>query len=205
MVEVRQVCLFVNRKSDMRLACTDVSSQDLLRASRDQPWSDVKELNWGAVNQDAEGREQNNGDLKSPIEHCQFAFLAHVEGWAYSGRLKYVTSLSTQCRSITRSRYLQQCRSVIVTHPLRYIQHYHHLLNPDPSSPNQNIVEVPLPLEEHLPGVMDGLLDPSNGEKVERIAENSWRDMRERWISPAAKYVIVLLSCVARSVASSRG
>ncbi|CAD6583247.1 MAG: hypothetical protein TREMPRED_003509 [Tremellales sp. Tagirdzhanova-0007] len=136
--------------------------QDLLRASRDQPWSDVKELNWGAVNQDEEGREQNNGDLKSPSEHCQFAFLAHVEG------------------------YLQQCRSIIVSQPLRYIQHYHHLLNSDPTSPYQNIVEVPLPLDEHLPSVMDGLLDPLNSESVERIAENSWRDMRERWISPAA-------------------
>jgi len=86
-------------------------------------------------------------------------------------------------------RYLQQCRSVIVTHPLRYIQHYHHLLNPDPNSSHQNVVEVPFPLEEHLPGVMEELLDEANADRVERIAENSWRDMREHWISPAAKSV----------------
>jgi len=48
----------------------------------------VKELDWGAVNQDEKGRNAHNGDLKSPAEHCQYAFLAHVEGWAYSGRLK---------------------------------------------------------------------------------------------------------------------
>nr|XP_031863812.1 uncharacterized protein CI109_000454 [Kwoniella shandongensis]KAA5530884.1 hypothetical protein CI109_000454 [Kwoniella shandongensis] len=144
--------------------------QDLLRASRDQPWSDVKELNWGAVNKDEEEKMKNNGDLRTPAEHCQYQFLAHVEGWAYSGRLKY----------------LQQCRSVIVAHPLKYIQHYHHLLNSNENDPNQNIVEVPLPLEENLPGVMEKLLDPMNREKVERIADNSWRQLREGWISPAA-------------------
>ncbi|WWC90330.1 uncharacterized protein L201_005263 [Kwoniella dendrophila CBS 6074] len=144
--------------------------QDLLRASRDQPWSDVKELNWGAVNQDEDGRKQNNGDLKTPAEHCQYAFLAHVEGWAYSGRLKY----------------LQQCRSVIVAHPLRYIQHYHHLFNTVEGHPDQNMVEVKLPLEENLPSAMTRLVDPDNVEKVRRIADNSWKMMREGYISPAA-------------------
>jgi hypothetical protein len=78
MVEVRQVGDRVDAPDD----------QDLLRASQGHDWSDVKELNWGAVNQDEEGRKANNGDLRSPAEHCQYAFLAHVEGWAYSGRLK---------------------------------------------------------------------------------------------------------------------
>lgn len=35
------------------------------------------------------------------LQHCQYKFLGHVEGWAYSGRLKY----------------LQQCRSVVVVRP----------------------------------------------------------------------------------------
>ncbi|WVQ79560.1 hypothetical protein IAT38_001659 [Cryptococcus sp. DSM 104549] len=143
---------------------------DLLRASKDQPWSDVKELNWGAVNQEEAERMKNNGDLRSPAEHCEFAYLAHVEGWAYSGRLKY----------------LQQCRSVVVAHPLKYIQHYHHLLNGREGDPHQNYVEVPLPLEENLPAVMEKLLLPENEEMVQRIAENSWEDMRQGWISPAA-------------------
>jgi len=147
----------------------------------------VQELNWGAINQDEEGREKNHGDLKSLDEHCQYAFLAHVEGWAYSGRLKWVVRISFLHTGDDVVRYLQQCRSVIVTHPLQYIQHYHHLLNSNPNSPNQNIVEVPLTLQDHLPGVMEELRDPRNRRRVEKIAENNWRDKRERWISPAAK------------------
>ncbi|WRT68767.1 uncharacterized protein IL334_005747 [Kwoniella shivajii] len=143
---------------------------ELLRASENQPWSDVRALDWGAINQDEEGRKKNNGDLKSPAQHCQYAFLAHVEGWAYSGRLKY----------------LQQCRSVIVTHEMEYIQHYHHLFVAQDGDDNQNMVEVQRPLEEHLPSVMEELLDPKNEEKVRRIADNNWKMIREGYISPAA-------------------
>ena len=85
------------------------------------------------------------------------------------------------------NRYLQQCRSVIVTHPLEWIQHYHHLMITDDNDPLQNVVEVKRPLEEHLPAVMEKLLDPAYAEWVERIAENSWKHMREGYISPAAK------------------
>ena len=60
--------------------------QDLLRGSENQPWSDVQALDWGKVNQ--EDQKANGGDLKSPAEHCEYQYLAHVEGWAYSGRLK---------------------------------------------------------------------------------------------------------------------
>ncbi|ODN77289.1 hypothetical protein L198_08024 [Cryptococcus wingfieldii CBS 7118] len=143
---------------------------DLLRAAQNQPWSDVKELNWGAINGDEKERLKNNGDIKSPAEHCQYRFLAHVEGWAYSGRLKY----------------LQQCRSVIVGHKLQYIQHYHHLLNAQDNHPEQNYIEVPLPFEKNLGGVMEGLMGEGVREKVERIAENGWKGMRQGYISPAA-------------------
>jgi len=89
-------------------------------------------------------------------------------------------------------RYLQQCRSVIVTHPLEWIQHYHHLMISDENDPLQNIVEVKRPLEKHLPGVMEKLLDPANAEWVERIADNNWKYMRDGYISPAAKCVSIL-------------
>ncbi len=80
-------------------------------------------------------------------------------------------------------RYLQNCRSVIVTHPLEWIQHYHHLFDASSSS-SQNIVVVPTPLTEHLPRVMEHLLaDP---ERAERIASESWRVFREGYLSPAA-------------------
>lgn len=103
--------------------------------------------------------------------------------------IKVSIPISTQQKKLTRAiiRYLQQCRSVIVAHPLEYIQHYHHLLNGRDGDPNQNYVEVPLPLEKNLPKVMKDLLKEKNEEKVQRIADNNWKSMRQGWISPAAK------------------
>lgn len=83
MVEVRQV-----RVSSDGALLIEIDIQDLLRGSENQPWSDVKALDWDAVNSDDEERKAKAGDLKSPAEHCEYGFLAHVEGWAYSGRLK---------------------------------------------------------------------------------------------------------------------
>ena len=85
MVEVRQVS-HLPPVDFPKTSLTDL--QDLLRGSENQPWSDVKALDWDAVNTDDEDRKAKAGDLKSPAEHCHYAFLAHVEGWAYSGRLK---------------------------------------------------------------------------------------------------------------------
>jgi hypothetical protein len=62
--------------------------QELMRASENQEWSDVESLDWGKVNEDEAGRKAHHGDLKTLAQHCGFQFLAHVEGWAYSGRLK---------------------------------------------------------------------------------------------------------------------
>lgn len=95
-----------------------------------------------------------------------------------------ITDHSTHTSTILY-RFIQMCRSVIITHPLQYIQHYHHLFNTDPLSPLQNMIEVPTPLEENLPGVMEELL--KDEERGERIASNSWREFREGYISPAAK------------------
>lgn len=65
-----------------------LTEQELLRASENQPWSDVQSLDWGKVNESEEDRKAHNGDIKTPAQHCAYRFLAHVEGWAYSGRLK---------------------------------------------------------------------------------------------------------------------
>lgn len=90
-------------------------------------------------------------------------------------------------------QYLLQCRSVIVRQPLKWIQHYHHIFNSKHNDPDQNVVEVELPLEKHLSSVMDMLLDPENREMVERIADNSWNILRQGYISPSAKYVRLIL------------
>jgi hypothetical protein len=156
--------------------------QQLLRASRDQPWSDVAEIDWGKV--------KESGFL-SPSEHCDYRFLAQVEGMSRLLTLEIVEL--TRKRALTgwgysgRLKYLQMCRSVIVSHPMRYIQHFHHLFNTNDRSPQQNMVEVPLPLEKHLAGVMQSLID--DDERAERIASNSWSYMRQRYLTPAAKWV----------------
>ena len=82
MVAVRQVRLILT------LLPSNLTIQELMRGSENQPWADVQSLDWGKVNEDEEGRKAHNGDLKTPAEHCAYQFLAHVEGWAYSGRLK---------------------------------------------------------------------------------------------------------------------
>lgn len=69
---------------------------------------------------------------------------------------------------------------------MEHIQHFHHLFNTDPESPTQNMIEVARPLEKYLPALMEHLLAEGD-ERAQLIAENSWRDMREGYISPAAK------------------
>ncbi|KAJ9106362.1 hypothetical protein QFC21_001508 [Naganishia friedmannii] len=140
---------------------------ELLRAAEGQPWSDVQSLDWGRVND--EDKKTNGGDLKTMPEHCDYRYLMQTEGWGYSGRLKY----------------LQQCKSVVIAHPMEHIQHYHHLFDTNPSSPSQNMIEVARPLEEHLPALMEHLIAEGD-ERAQLVAENSWRDLREGYISPAA-------------------
>jgi hypothetical protein len=84
-------------------------------------------------------------------------------------------------------RYLQQCRSVVVTHKLDYIQHYHHLFDTRADSTSRNMVEVPLPFEDNLAGIMAELTSPDASTELQRIANNSWNDLRQKYISPAAK------------------
>ncbi|EST09407.1 Lipopolysaccharide-modifying protein [Kalmanozyma brasiliensis GHG001] len=149
----------------------------LLAASKGQPWSDVEPLDWA-----------NRKGFVTMEDHCKWKYHAFPEGMTYSGRL----------------RYLQNCRSVIVTHEPRWIQHWTHLYNADPTSPDQNIVFVPeytgedpgVEVEDErgnvyrdrtwmrLPEVMDALL--ADDDKAKRIADNQWSYFRERYVSPAS-------------------
>ncbi|BCS25126.1 uncharacterized protein APUU_41570A [Aspergillus puulaauensis] len=99
-------------------------------------------------------------------EHCKYMFIAHVEGRSYSASLKY----------------RQACRSVIVAHQLQYIQHHHYLLVS--SGPQQNYVEVARDfsdLEAHLEPLV------ADSKQAERIADNSVRTFRERYLTAAAE------------------
>ncbi|SPO29734.1 uncharacterized protein UTRI_05556 [Ustilago trichophora] len=149
----------------------------LLAAAENHEWNDVKPLDWG-----------NRQGFVTMEDHCKWKFHAFPEGMTYSGRL----------------RYLQNCRSVIVTHEPRWIQHWTHLYNADPESPDQNIVFVPeykgdepgTEVEDdrgnvfrdttwmRLPEVMDELL--KDDARAKRIADNQWSFFRERYVSPAS-------------------
>ncbi|KAI9617717.1 hypothetical protein H4Q26_013025 [Puccinia striiformis f. sp. tritici PST-130] len=130
--------------------------EQLLEVSKGKSWSDIKPIVW----------QNLNGGLKTPEDHCNYKFLVHTEGYAYSGRLKY----------------LQMCRSVVVGHEMQYIQHFHHLLDSRPHSPTQNIAITEGPGMEGLPKLMDALLaDPVWAES---IANNSYPLFRH-YLSPA--------------------
>jgi hypothetical protein len=138
-----------------RLSFAPKLRRALLDRSRDQPWSDVKEIESNV--------QQNYLALE---DHCKYQFIAHVEGRSYSGSLKY----------------RQACRSVIIIHKLQYIQHHHYLLVS--SGPLQNYVEVERDFSD-LPEKMANLLD--HPAKAQKIADNSVKTFRERYLTPAAE------------------
>lgn len=79
-------------------------------------------------------------------------------------------------------KYRQACRSVIVAHKLQYIQHHHFLLSSHGET--QNYVEVERDFSD-LPNKMAHLL--ANPAEAERIADNSVKTFRERYLTPAAE------------------
>lgn len=132
----------------------------LLAVTKDQPeWSDVKALDW-------HNSESMHNDLKSMPEHCQYRFLMQTEGNSYSGRLKY----------------LQNCQSVVVSHPLDWIEHHHHLMRSD--GPEQNYVQVQRSFEDLKEKV---LWLQENDATARTIASNNVKTFRERYLTSAAE------------------
>ncbi|PYH46266.1 uncharacterized protein BP01DRAFT_373256 [Aspergillus saccharolyticus JOP 1030-1] len=120
----------------------------LMDAARGQPWGDIKHVDWS--------KRTNVMSLES---HCQYMFIAHVEGRSYSAALKY----------------RQACNSVVVVHKLQYIQHHHYLLN---------YVEVERDFSDLAANLKALLDDPS---RAERIANNSVETFRDRYLTKAAE------------------
>ena len=79
-------------------------------------------------------------------------------------------------------KYRQACNSVIVAHKLQFIQHHHYLLVS--SGPNQNYVEVERDFSD-LSDKIEPLVEDTNAAK--RIADNSVRTFRERYLTKAAE------------------
>jgi hypothetical protein len=66
---------------------------------------------------------------------------------------------------------------------MQYLQHFHHLFNDDPDSPDQNIVISPGHNFDELPATMDALI--RDDKRAEQIANNSYHFYR-RWLSPSS-------------------
>jgi hypothetical protein len=95
-------------------------------------WSNISEVDWG-----------NKQTIVTLDDHCGYKYLMHAEGWAYSGRLKY----------------LLQCKSVVISHEMEYLQHYNHLVRGAMRDPQQNMVVVPGQEWQDLPKTMKELLE----------------------------------------------
>ncbi|PWN48707.1 hypothetical protein IE53DRAFT_333240 [Violaceomyces palustris] len=140
-------------------------------------WSDVRETSFHDVG-------EQFSEIVPMHEHCRRKYLIHSEGNSYSGR----------------SKYLLACHSVTIAHPLEWTQHFHPALNSDPTSPEQNIVQLPGPLfngleEEVLRlremdksglGTSQGKVTPLSQNSARRIADNARQVLRQRYLTPAA-------------------
>ena len=131
----------------------------LMQASQGKSWSSVRQINWGDPNDVRE-------NLIPMEDHCRYMFLAHVEGRSFSGR----------------GKYLMNCRSVVISHPLIWREAHHAALVP--SGPETNFVQVDSEFSD-LDRKMKYLID--NPEAAERIANNAVKTLRDRYLTPAAE------------------
>lgn len=130
----------------------------LLEAAKDQPWSDVGEIHWG-----------NPDKVVAMEDHCKWQFLGHTEGNSWSGRL----------------RNLVNCNSAIVIHnPLEWVAHFYPLLRP--TGPKQNYIAVHNDWSD-LRATMEHYLTPAGQKEAERIADETQRTFRDRYMTPAAE------------------
>ncbi|KAK0941006.1 hypothetical protein LTR29_007423 [Friedmanniomyces endolithicus] len=135
--------------------------EGLLKHSADQPWSNVQTLDWS-------NQTDIDENLLSMQEHCDYMFTAQTEGNTYSGRLKY----------------LLNCHSVLLSHSMQFVEHFHHLLQS--SGPEQNYVKLKRDFSD-LPRTIESLGKTANLPDTRRIADNALHTFRERYLTPAAE------------------
>jgi hypothetical protein len=144
----------------MAVAAHDVRA-GLIEHSKNQLWSDVQTLDWS-------NKTDIDSKLLSMQDHCGYMFTAQTEGNTNSGRLKY----------------LLNCHSILMSHDLRFIEHFHHLLRD--SGPVQNYVKLRRDFSD-LPSKMESFLNPSSPAHSQVIADNALRTFRHRYLTPAAE------------------
>jgi len=132
----------------------------LVEQSKDQTWSDVRALDWGNKTNIAE-------NLIGMEDHCDYMFVAQTEGNTYSGRLKY----------------LLNCESIVVSHKLKFLEHFTHLMIP--TGPTQNFVQVRRDFKD-LKSTVEGLLEVKNADVAAGIAKRARETFKDKYLTPAA-------------------
>ncbi|EON61572.1 hypothetical protein W97_00787 [Coniosporium apollinis CBS 100218] len=142
------------------LAAEDVRGS-LIEHAQGREWSDVQALDWG-------NKTDIDAKLLSMQQHCGYQYLAQTEGNTYSGRLKF----------------LLNCGSVVVAHKMNFVEHFHHLLDASRGE-GQNIVRFRDRDFKELEETIEYYL--ARPLEAQRIAENSARLFRERYLTSAAE------------------
>ncbi|ORY42031.1 hypothetical protein BCR33DRAFT_698971 [Rhizoclosmatium globosum] len=134
-----------------------------------ETWADIQRLNWPCLATPDLPHCANVTDHKTIPQHCAYKYLLQTEGRTYSGRFKY----------------LLNCPSVVIADRLSWDQHFHHLLDSDMNSPDQNVVVIgDVHFKDGLKRMMEGLqMYPEYSEKIRR---NAWEVLRNRYLTRAA-------------------
>ncbi|KAF2260013.1 hypothetical protein CC78DRAFT_523927 [Lojkania enalia] len=132
---------------------------ELVRVSWGRDWSDIKPVVINDVS------DVHTKDVMNLREFCGYKFTVQTEGTSYSGRLKY----------------LQLCRSALITHPLEWQEFHTHLMRI--AGPEINFIEA----SENF-GNLESAMEyyREHDAEAEEIAKNSYETFARRYLTPAA-------------------
>ncbi|KAI5368620.1 hypothetical protein J4E82_010585 [Alternaria postmessia] len=133
--------------------------KELVRVSEGKEWSDIKPV---VINN---ASDPHTKDVMNLRQFCGYKFTVQTEGTSYSGRLKY----------------LQLCRSALITHPLEWQEFHTHLMRL--AGPEVNYIEA----SENF-GNLESAMEyyRAHDNEAEEIAKNSYETFTRRYLTPAA-------------------
>ncbi|KAF1839580.1 hypothetical protein BDW02DRAFT_972 [Decorospora gaudefroyi] len=133
--------------------------KELVRVSEGKDWSDIKPV---VINN---AKDPHTKDVMNLRQFCGYKYTVQTEGTSYSGRLKY----------------LQLCRSALITHPLEWQEFHTHLMKL--AGPDVNYIEA----SENF-GNLESAMEyyRIHDDEAEEIAKNSYETFTRRYLTPAA-------------------
>ncbi|KAF2105982.1 glycosyl transferase family 90-domain-containing protein [Lophiotrema nucula] len=133
--------------------------KELVRVSKGKDWSDIKAV---VINN---ATDVHTKDVMNLRDFCGYKFTVQTEGTSYSGRLKY----------------LQLCRSALITHPLEWQEFHTHLMRL--AGPDINFIEA----SENF-GNLESAMEyyRQHDNEAEEIARNSYNIFARKYLTPAA-------------------